>query len=73
MALVNTECGLGECIVCGPLDSTYYFFDAMYQHLSDKKHNILELTSLKKLEYRQNEKTKYLSAMNNIPELFSAT
>ena len=46
--------------------STYSFIDAMYQHLSAKKHTVSELTLLKKLGYRHNEMTAYLSTMNDM-------
>ena len=44
MALVNTECGIDDYIMFGLLASPYSFIDAMYQHLSAKKHTVSELT-----------------------------
>ena len=73
MDLVNTGYGIDECIVFGSLDSYYPFLDVMYQHLSSNKHTVSELTYIKKFGYRQNKMTVYLSAMNDMPELFSAT
>ena len=70
MALLNTECGIDECIVFGSLASPYSFLCDMYQNLSAKKHTVSELISLKRLLYRQNEMTAYFSAMNNITDLF---
>ena len=73
MDLVNTECGIDDYIMFGSLASPYSFIDAMYKHLSAKKHTVSELTLLKKLGYRHNEMIAYLSAMNYMSDVFSAT
>ena len=72
MAVVNTECGINDCIVQS-LGSPYYFRNVVYQHLSAKKHTVMELASFKKLGYRQNDITAYLYKMNDMSDLFSGT
>ena len=72
MALLNTECGIDECIVFGSLASPYSFLCDMYQNLSAMKHIVLELTYLMKLGYEQSDMNDYLSAMIDMIDLFSS-
>ena len=72
MAIVNTDCGINDCIVKS-LSSPYYFRNVAYQHISAKKHTVLELSYFKKLGYRKNDITAYLYAMNDMSDLFSET